>query len=150
MRSRRVPIRAPIKNNRVLTRVIDLDDGVASWGACDRDCIDVHALRFQRIAQESPVFTDPSGMTNLSAGATERDTLIEAFAARSSLVALAREGFAGANQGADPVNVVDVERTKIENLNPSHALVSRGWMRYATRTSRLALPDGRFARRALG
>ena len=77
----------------------------------------VHTRRLHLVEQELRLRAVESRVVDLCAGLGQRDGLVESLAAAAGRQRLARRSLAGSDKMRHLIDIVDIQRTKIQNLH---------------------------------
>ena len=110
-------VRAAVYDNTILAFGVDFNNGMAAWCVQCAYLGSIDAGFLQDIREEGSAASDHAGMENLRAGSCCRNGLIQALAAGRYVIISCMDGLSGSYEFADVIDVVDIERAKINDFH---------------------------------
>ena len=103
------------EQNAVLGIFVDLNDGMAVGGIHLADEISMHTVLFAGIQEGLAAVADQTAVIDFHSGLGQCHGLVDALAAQEHIAGAGGFGFAGENDVVHAVNIVQIQRTDIQN-----------------------------------
>ena len=119
---RNLAVGAAVENDAVLSAALDLNDRVTVRAFAQPHEAGIHARFLHFIEQELAFGSIKPRMVDLRTRLRQRNRLVESLAAAAGRQRRAGRGFAGSDKMLHLIDIVNVARTKIQNLHGKASL----------------------------